>query len=214
MLDFITESVQQLSSLVSVNNPAGLAAIFGLVLLADIGIIIPFIIEPALFLITFQSGPFSLPVLLFVLMMAAGRQAGTAILYGLSLFAGDRIGRLIKRFFPKFAGRFSRRLVGFKKRLGNHRSMALATARLTPGLLQVSTVASAVLHINFTCLMLGVFISGIIYDAAIVLLGGLAHYGLRWVDERYSLFIALGAAVLIGLISYIIGRVRRKKGAG
>jgi len=211
MLDTIVEFINGLSGLVAVSNPAGLAVIFGMVVFADIGIIIPFILEPALFLITFQSGPFSLPVLLFVLMMACGRQGGTAILYWASRLIGTKIGRVIRHYFPQFAARFEKRLEQFERRLGSRQSIALAIARLTPGLVQVSTIAAGSLRINFLNVMAGAFIAGIIYDLTIVFLGGLAHYGLKGINTSYSIWIALGLALLMGLISYIIGRIRGKK---
>ncbi len=212
MLDTILQFIHNLSQLIGVTNPAGLAVVFGLVVLADIGFIIPFVIEPALFLITYQSGPFSEPAWLFVLMMTLGRQVGTAILYWMSRLAGNQTGALVRHFFPGFAARFSVRLEQFERRLGKRQSTALAAARLTPGLLQVSTVAAGALHINYFYVMAGAFIAGIIYDLIIVFLGGLAHYGLKGVNPNYSLFIALGIAVFMGLITYIFGRIRRQQG--
>jgi LPXTG-motif cell wall-anchored protein len=211
MIESIIQFFRDLSSLISVTNPVGLGIVFGLVVLADIGFIIPFVIEPALFLIVYQAGPFSVPVMLFVLMMTAGRQVGTGTLYWLSRLSWDEIERLLRRFFPGFAARFSRRVEQFERRLGKRQSIALAIARLTPGLLQVSTIASGILRIQFAYVLVGTFIAGIIYDAILVFLGGLAHYGLKGVEQSYSVFIALGIAVLMGLISFIIGRFRREK---
>jgi membrane protein DedA with SNARE-associated domain len=209
MFDAIAQFIHNLSSMIGMTNPVGLTMVFGLVVLADIGFIIPFVLEPVLFLITYQAGPFSVPVLLFVLMMALGRQGGTAILYWLSRFAWSRIERLIHRFSPRFANRFSQRVEQFQRRLGNRQAVALATARLTPGLVQVSSVASGIVRVQYFHVMAGAFIAGIIYDAIIVLLGALAHYGLKGLNPEYSVFIVLGIAVIVGLFSFIISRNRR-----
>jgi membrane protein DedA with SNARE-associated domain len=207
----VLQFIHSLSSLIDVTNPSGLAIVFGIVAFADIGLAIPFILEPALFLITFQSGPISLSVLLFVLMLACGRQAGTAILYWSSRFIGEKIGRIISRFFPGFAARFSQRLERFEKRLGTRQTNVLIVARLTPGLLQISTIASGALHINYIYVMIATFISGLIYDAAIVMLGTLAHYGLQGLNPDYSIYFALGIAVLIALIFFAVDRIRHRK---
>lgn len=102
MINDILHFIHSLSSLIGVTNPIGLGVVFIMVVFADIGFVIPFIIEPALFLITFQAGPVSIPVLLFVLMMALGRQGGTAILYWLSRLAWERMERVLRRIFPGF----------------------------------------------------------------------------------------------------------------
>jgi membrane protein DedA with SNARE-associated domain len=214
MINDIFQFIHNLSNTVSVTNPVGLAVIFALVVFADVGVVIPFIIEPALFLITFQSGPFSLPVLLFVMMLTLGRQGGTAILYWLSRLVGVQLGRLIRRLFPDFAARFSKRLQQFERSLGQRQSMALAVARLTPGLVQVSTVAAGSLRIGFPSVMVAALISGIIYDVSIVFLGGLAHYGLRGINPDYSIYMALSVGVLIGVVFLLIdriGRVRKRR---
>jgi membrane protein DedA with SNARE-associated domain len=203
--------IHNLSNLIGVTNPSGLAIIFAIVTFADFGLAIPFILEPALFLVTFQSGPLSIPVLLFVLVLALGRQCGTAILYWLSRFAGTKIGPLIRRFFPGFAARFSRRLDQFEKRLGSRQVSVLTVARLTPGLLQVSTIASGALRINYLYVVIATFLSGLIYDTAIVLLGTLAHYELRNINPDYSIYFALGVAVLTALLFYAVDRIRNRK---
>jgi membrane protein DedA with SNARE-associated domain len=211
MLEGILQFIHNLSNLIGVTNPIGLIIVFGLVVLADVGFVIPFIIEPALFLITIQAGPLAPPAWLFVLMMTLGRQGGTAILYWLSRSAGDRMERLSRRFFPRLTNRFAARVQQFERKLGRQQHFALAIARLTPGLVQVSTIASGILRIHFYSVMFGAFLAGIIYDLVIVLLGSLAHYGLKGINADYSIYIALGLAVFMGLLSYIVGRVRRSK---
>ncbi len=211
MLNTILQFINQIPGLINVHNPLSLVIIFGMVVFAEMGIIIPFIIEPALFLITYQLGPFSIAVWLFVLMMTLGRQVGTSAVYWLARLAGRTVARFARRRFPHMVDRFLTRLRRFEKRLGKRQILALATARLTPGLVQVSTVAAGALKIRYLFTLAGAFVAGIIYDGTLVFMGSLAHYGLRGIDQKYSLFIALGLTVIVGLITFIVGRLRREK---
>jgi membrane protein DedA with SNARE-associated domain len=211
MIDIIMEFINRLPDLINLNNPVSLAVIFGMVVFAEIGIIIPFIIEPALFLLTLTLGPLSVPVLLFVLMMTLGRQIGTSIVYWVSRLVGERVGKFVRRLFPRFSDRFLNRIHKFEKRLGKRQAIALATARLTPGLVQISTIAAGALRIRYPIVLAGAFMAGIIYDGTLVIMGALAHYGFRGVNKSYSIWIALGLTLIVGLITFIIGRVRREK---
>ena len=204
--------IHNISSLIGVTNPEGLAIVFAIVVFADIGLGIPFLLEPVLFLIIFQAGPISIPVLLFVLMLTSGRQGGTAILYWSSRIIGTRVGLLITRFFPGFAMRFSKRLRQFEQRLGTRQTTVLIAARLTPGLLQVSTVAAGALCLKYLYVVTATFISGLIYDTVILLLGTAAHYGLKGINPNYSIYFALGAGILTGLLFFAIDRIRNRRG--
>ncbi len=134
MFDFIEKYLEMLSGAVSLASPAGLVAILVLALLADVGIAIPLIIEPALFLITYQYGPFSLPVLNFVVSLTLGRQIGTAFLYWLSRLAGYELGNWIRCCAPRFALGFineaGRRLELLKARINKKPNFAYSPSRI------------------------------------------------------------------------------------
>ncbi len=210
MIEQIGGLLNWLASVVNTSNPVGLAAIFLLPVLADIGIPVPFVIEPALFLVTYKAGPLSVPVLIFLLVMTGGRQVGSGILYWLSRLWGKRLSGRICRRLPRFTQQFNQQAEQFTARLGNRWTQATVLARLTPGLLQVSSITAGTLRLPYTVVFVAVTISGLLRDVIIVFLAYLSQIGLKSMHPEMATWIALSLAILLGLVSFFINLVRKR----
>ena len=216
MIDFITGILDKIAAFISAENPAGLLAIAGLAVLADIGLPVPVVVEPALFLISYKSGPLSVPVFLFIGALHGGRQIGTALLYWLSRFLGDRFLSWLCGL-GRIGARISDRTEKVKKRIeGNKRVRVLIVqtitiGRLTPGLLPLVTVGAGILKISYLFMAIAVVISGLVYDLVIVFLGYLARIGLKNIDPHMATLMVLAIMVLIILLPFLITLLRRKK---
>ncbi len=205
MIEWINEVLSTMAASISVDNPGGLAAIFFLTVSADIGIPFPFVLDTILFFTTYTAGPFSSPVLLIIIMLLSGRLSGTSIIYWLSRLLGTRFIDWMTR-----RSRFLRRnLEQFQNRSGKWSVLAIAAARLTPGLMQVSSVAAGSLHFRYYRLVLAIVLSSIVYDGTLIILGTLARLGLRGVEPQYSVWIALGFVVVMMVVFAIIHLIRR-----
>lgn len=206
MIEWINEFLSTMATSISVSNPGGLAAIFFLTVSADIGIPFPFVLDTILFFTTYTAGPFSTPVLLVIIMLLGGELLGTSIIYWLSRLLGARfIDWLTRR------SRFLRRnLAQFQNRSDKWSVLAIVVARLTPGLMQVASVAAGSLHFSYYKMVLAIVLSLIIYDGTLIILGTLARLGLRGIEPQYSVWIALGFVLVMTAIFVTIHLIRRR----
>jgi membrane protein DedA with SNARE-associated domain len=206
MIDWINAALATLAASISVDNPAGLAAMFFITVSCDIGVPFPFVLDTILFFTTYKIGAFSWPVLLIILMLLAGRLLGTSILYWVSLLLGPRFVDWIGK-----RSKFLRRnLEQFQNRLGRWTIPVIVVARLTPGLMQVSSVAAGTVRIRYYKLVLTIVFSSIIYDGTLIILGTLARLGFKDVGPEYSFWIVLGLVAIMAVIFLTIHLIRRR----
>jgi len=206
MIDWINGALSTLAASINVDNPGGLAAIFCLAMSADIGIPFPFALDTILFFTTYKMGAFSLPVLLVITMLLGGSLLGTSIIYWVSRLLGTR--------FLNWVGKRSkflrRNLDHFQNRLGRWTIPVIVAARLTPGLMQVSSMVAGTVRIRYYQLVLSVVFSFIVYDGTLILLGTFARLGLKDVGPEYSAWIVIGFIAIMTVIFVIIHLVRRR----
>ncbi|NWF78015.1 MAG: VTT domain-containing protein [Chloroflexi bacterium] len=206
MIDWINGALATLAAAISAANPVGLAAIFGLTVSADIGIPFPFALDTILFFTTYKMGAFSFPVLLIILMLWGGRMVGTGLVYWVSRLLGLR--------FVDWVGRRSkflrRNLEQFENRLGRWPVPVIVGARLTPGFMQVSSVAAGTMRIRYYQLVLAIVLSSIVYDGTLIILGTLARLGLKDVGPEYSFWIVLGFVAIMAVIFVTVHLIRRR----
>jgi membrane protein DedA with SNARE-associated domain len=206
MIDWINGALATLAASISVDNPGGLAAIFFITVSCDIGIPFPFVLDTILFFTTYEIGAFSWPVLLIILMIWGGRLLGTGILYWVSRLLGPR--------FVDWVGKRSkflrRNLERFQNRLDRWPILVITGARLTLGLMQVSSVAAGTLRIRYYQVVLAIIFSSIVYDGTLIILGTLARLGLKNVGPEYSFWIVLGLVAIMAAIFVVIYLVRRR----
>ncbi len=206
MIAWINGALSTLAASISVDNLAGLAAIFFIAMSCDIGIPFPFVLDTIVFFTTYKVGPLSWPVLLVVVMLFGGSLLGTSIIYWVSRLLGTRFVDWIGR-----RSKFLRRnLEQFQNRLSRWTIPVIVAARLTPGLMQVSSVAAGTLRIPYHQLVLASVFSFIIYDGILIVLGTLARLGLKDVGPEYSAWIVIGFVAIMTAIFITVHLVRRR----
>jgi membrane protein DedA with SNARE-associated domain len=172
----------------------------------DIGIPFPFVLDTILFFTTYELGAFSWPVLLIILMIWGGRLLGTGILYWVSRLLGTR--------FVDWVGKRSkflrRNFEQFQNRLGKWTIPVIVAARLTPGLMQVSSVAAGTVRIPYYQVVLAIIFSSIVYDGTLVALGTLARLGFKDVEPEYSAWIVIGFVGIMTVVFVAVHLIRRR----
>jgi membrane protein DedA with SNARE-associated domain len=206
MIDWINGALATLAASINVNNPGGLAAIFFITMSCDIGIPFPFVLDTILFFTTYELGALSLPVLLIILMIWGGRLLGTGILYWVSRLLGAR--------FVDWVGKRSkflrRNFEQFQNRLGSWTIPVIVAARLTPGLMQVSSVAAGTMRVRYYKVVLAIVFSSIVYDGTLIILGTLARLGLKDVGPEYSAWIVIGFVAIMAVVFVAVHLIRRR----
>ena len=206
MIDWINGALSTLAASINVNNPGGLAAIFALTVSADMGVPFPFALDTILFFTTYKMGAFSWPVLLVIMMLLGGSLLGTSIIYWVSRLLGTRfIDWLGKR--SKF---LRRNLEQFQNRLGRWTIPVIVAARLTPGLMQISSVAAGTVRIRYYQVVLAIVLSFIVYDGTLIFLGSLARLGLKDVGPEYAAWIVIGFVAIMTAVFVTVHLVRRR----
>jgi membrane protein DedA with SNARE-associated domain len=206
MIDWINGALATLATSISVDNPAGLAAIFFIAVSCDIGIPFPFVLDTILFFTTYEIGALSWPVLLIILMIWGGRLLGTGVIYWVTRLLGPR--------FVDWVGKRSkflrRNLEQFQNRLGRWTVLVIAAARLTPGLMQASSVAAGTVRIPYYQVVLAIVLSSIVYDGTLIALGTLARIGLKDMGPEHSAWIVIGFVGTMIAILAAVHLIRRR----
>jgi membrane protein DedA with SNARE-associated domain len=129
---------------------------------------------------------------LTVLALFMGRQMGSAILYLLSRLLGKAFIRWLQRHFPALrAG-----LDSLGNRLSRWSLLAVVTGRLTPGLLQITSVAAGTIRLRYYQFALGIALSSIIYDGILVLLGFIAAHSPKSNDINFTFWMLIAILIL------------------
>jgi len=196
MVENFLAFLAQLESTFSVSNPTGLVTLFLLAIITDIGVPVPFVLDTILILTSFHSGPFSWPVLIIILILFIGRQIGSGLLYMLSRYVGPRFIEWLKVHVPMLGCR----LGSFKSRLSSCTSIARVPGRLTPGLLQITSVTAGSLRVSYLDFVLGVAFSSIIYDGILVLLGFIARSSPRAADMNFTVWLLIALIIVICIL--------------
>ena len=206
MIDWINGALAALAASISVDNVAGLAAIFFITVSCDIGIPFPFVLDTIVFFTTYKMGALSWPVLLVLIMLLGGSLVGTSIIYWVSRLLGTR--------FVDWVGKRSkflrRNFEQFQNRLGGWTVPVIVAARLTPGLMQVSSVAAGTMRIRYYQMVLAIVFSFIVYDGTLIILGTLARLGFKDVGPEYSFWIVLGFVAVMASVFLTIHLIRRR----
>jgi len=206
MIDWINGALATLAVSINADNPGGLAAIFFLAMSADIGIPFPFALDTIVFFTTYKMGAFSLPVLLVLLMLLSGSLLGTSVIYWVSRLLGPR--------FVDWVGKRSkflrRNFEQFQNRLGRWSIPVIVAARLTPGLMQVSSMAAGTVRIRYYQMVLAIIFSFIVYDGTLIILGTIARLGLKDVGPEYAAWIVIGFVAIMTVVFVATHLIRRR----
>jgi membrane protein DedA with SNARE-associated domain len=197
-----------LENLISLQNPSGLWGLFALAVITDIGIPAPFILDTVLILTSYQSGPISMPVLLTVLALFLGRQVGSGILYLLSRLLGKAFTGWLQKHFPALR----QGLDSLGNRLSRWALLAVVTGRLTPGLLQITTVAAGTIRLRYYQFALGIALSSLIYDGILVLLGFIAAHSPKSRDINFTFWMLIAILIIVCILWPLIFVLLRRSG--
>ncbi len=217
MGNFFINILDQFIRLISVENPAGLLVIMTLAISADVGLPIPAVVEPTLFLLSYRAGPLSIPVLLFVAALQLGRQIGTAILYWPSRLLGGKSLGWVSEHLGGLGRKLAEQTMQFSKKLGSerrHRTRVIGlitVGRLTPGLLPVVTVGSGILKLPYAFLVIATVISGLVYDLTIIFLGYLAKIGLSSIAPDVAVWVALAAIIVLASLPFFFSFLKNRR---
>ncbi len=180
---------------ISQGNLAALSAVFLMAALTEVGIPFPFVIDGILFFTGYRIGLFSVSLLLVVTTLFLGRLFGSSIIYWVFRFVDRPFSRWLRSRFPSV----QERMDTLRYKLGTRAPLAIAMARLTPGLLTPASVCAGGIRIPFGYFAAGIAISSIIADGILVMLGFATSHGLRRLGLTPSVWM-----IIIGLIAFLV----------
>jgi membrane protein DedA with SNARE-associated domain len=181
------------------------AALLGVAALTELGIPFPLIIDGALFIASYERGLFSFQVLLVILALVLGREAGAAAIFWLSRIVGDRFVSWLEKLFPKL--KLSERMAWLKTKLRRRALLAVAVARLTPGLLFPSSVVSGYCGMKFYQFVLGIVLASVVADGVLVIIGVVTKFGLHIIGFTPSAAEVLVVLFVIILLVWLVQRI-------
>jgi membrane protein DedA with SNARE-associated domain len=200
MVEWIQSFLPQIDQAFNAGNPSGLLILCALAIVADIGIPIPFVLDTILILRAYdlfsRNSSDLLPLLWMVVALFVGRQIGSAILYFLARLMGKVFLSWLQRHFPSIGNR----LDSFKYRLNAWAPLAICTARLTPGLLQITSVCAGAIRLKYIQLITGITASSLIYDGLLILLGFIAAKGPRSSDINFTIWLLIAMLIIVCIL--------------
>jgi membrane protein DedA with SNARE-associated domain len=209
MVDFLNQLAQNAITALNQGNPTALLSLFFISALTEIGIPFPFILDTILIFTGYQHGLLSKEVGMIMLSLLLGRVVGASVIYWLTRFIGTVFVNWISKRYPFI----QKRLNWLTEKLSRNAPVAVAIARLTPGLLTPSTVASGIICLRFYYLLLGIAISSIVADGVLLLIGFGTSHGLKYLGFAPSLWLIIVITIVIAGIAWAIQRYfpRRKR---
>ena len=205
-LDIISQGLATLSN----GDAVALTTLFLVLVLSEFGIPLPFVMQGVRFYIGYTLGQGSPSVLLLLPILVLGRQSGAAGLYWLTRLLSNSVANWYHRRFKRI--KIETEKIKVKLQLKTPFMLgAIVLGRITPGLLVPTSLASAVIGLNYGYFALGVFISSAIYDAVFISLAAL--FGRELESGGFNIIASLSLVFFIGLtfIFWIIRWLRRSR---
>jgi membrane protein DedA with SNARE-associated domain len=214
MVEFFSNVFSILESTFMPSNPNGPLVLFLLAAITDIGIPVPFVLDSILILSAYRvmTAPHAswVPVVVIVIALFLGRQLGSGILYLLSRFLGVAFINWLKCHLPRIGNRMD----ALKNRLNHWAPLAIITGRLTPGLLQVTSVACGAVRLRYDYFAIGVALASLVYDGVLILLGFIASHSPLGTDINFTAWLLISMVVIVGIlwpVIFVTARRRSKK---
>jgi len=204
-MEWLYSQLSGLTEGVNLGNPAALGVLFSLGIVGDIGVPLLLTVEVFLFVTSYNVGPLSMQVLLIVLMLLLGREVGAAILYWVSRVLGSPLIDRVGKRFPWLPNRIK----WVRARLDRKPALSVVVVRLTPGLLQIPSLAAGVTRLRYSDFAVGVALSSLAYDVVIILLGLGARFGLENVKTNPASYLMIGFIIfssIVWLAVYFVSR--------
>lgn len=204
---FINELMSNVIEAVNHGHPTALISLFLISALTEVGIPFPFILDCVLLYTGYRIGLISTQAGSIMLSLFIGRVAGASIIYWLTRLIGKVFVNWISRRFPSV----QKRMDWLTAKLNRKAPLAVAVARLTPGLLTPSTVAAGIIRLHYPDFILGIAISSIIADVVLLVLGFATGQGLESLGINPSWwFMIIGLLMVIGAGWTIRRRLSRR----
>jgi membrane protein DedA with SNARE-associated domain len=196
LMEWLYSQLSGLTDGVNLGNPAALGVLFSLGIVGDIGVPLLLTVEVFLFFTSYSIGPLSTQVLLIVLMLLLGREVGAAVLYWVSRSLGSPLINRVGKRFPWLPNRIK----WVETRLNKQPALSVAVVRLTPGLLQIPSLAAGVMRLRYFDFALGVALSSLAYDVVIILFGLGARFGLENVKTNPTAYLLAGFIIFSSIV--------------
>lgn len=191
-------------------SPLAIITLFLVVALTECGVPFPFVLDSVLFFTSYQSGVQIGHILFVMLIVFLGREFGAAIIYWLTRLVGNAVIFWFSKRYKHLKENWAQLTV----KLSSQAPMAIATIRIT-GLMTVASMVSGAMKISYAQFFLGVFLSALIFDGSLIILGLITKYGFAFINFTPSVWhVAAGLIVimvLIMIISRLISRRNEKR---
>jgi membrane protein DedA with SNARE-associated domain len=202
MIEWVYSLLTIASNAVAQHSFEAMVALFFIAALTEIGVPFPFIIDGALFITSFENGLISFQVLFVILALTLGRIAGSTIIFWLSRLVGDSLISWLGKRFPKL--KIVEKMSRLNVRLRRRAPYVVAVARLTPGLLIVSSVAAGYCGIRYYQLVLGIILASVVADGALVIVGFATKFGFKILGFTPSAWEVVLVLVVILLLAWFV----------
>ena len=199
-MEWIKSLLTSVTSGVNIGHPIILLVIFSLVAANEVGFPLFFALEILLFFISFHYGPLSSQSLLLVLILLSGRELGANVLY----LAARGLGSRFLDWLERRSARTMRAVEKFKARLNDKPAIMVAMVRITPGLLQVPSIAAGAVRLRPVNFIEGVALSSLISDFIIIFLGFSARFLLPGMNTQPKTYLCVSFCCLIALVWVIL----------
>jgi len=193
---FINNSLTTLGD----GNIIALVSLLAVIVLGEAGIAFPFLVQGIL--LFFGQRIIANPTLSLIpvaLVLLGGRFIGAAGVYWLSRHAGGRVINWLKKRLPA-----AHKADLLRTKLGKKTFLAIVLARLTPGLLVPTSVASGSMKLHYGGFALGVIVSSIAWDAIFVGTGAFIGKNAEQVVASVYGWITIGA---IACTAFALGKI-------
>jgi membrane protein DedA with SNARE-associated domain len=207
LIEFFSELAKNAFQAFNSGHPIALLLLFLISALTEIGIPFPFILDTLLILAGYQTGIMQIGLIMLSLML--GREVGATAIYWLARVVGKVFVNWISKRFPVVRTRMQ----WLEVKLRHRAPLAVAIARLTPGLLTPSTVAAGVMCLRYWYLVLGIAISSVIADAVLLIVGFGFGQGIKKIGlPVWTIAVAIAIVISAGWgIQILISRRNRNK---
>ncbi|HJX03053.1 MAG TPA: hypothetical protein VJ488_00695 [Dehalococcoidia bacterium] len=200
MLEWIDQLISMAMGAITQGSPLAIITLFIVVALTECGIPFPFILDSVLFFTSYQAATNPWHVVFVMLIVFLGRQFGAALIYWLTRIAGNAV----IYWFGKRYKYLKHNWAQLTLKLSSHAPMAIAVVRIT-GFMTLASLVSGTMKIRYPSFFLGVTLSALIFDGALILLGVITKYGFKVIGFTPSVWhIAVGLISIMTIVMIVM----------
>jgi len=101
--------------------------------------------------------------------------------------------------------------------LSHWATLMVVTGRLTPGLLQITSIGSGTIRMRYQYFALGIALASLIYDGILVLLAFIAAHNPKADDVNFSIWLLITMVVMVCVlwpVLFLVFQGNKKKSEG